>query len=73
MKKYFSLVTPILWFFTTGCWIVCLCMDFVYQAFPGWPPILHGLCAATALLSAIITFIQYRNEKKTKKAAVKGV
>ena len=54
---------PILRFLSLGYWIFCLGADFYCQETPTRLTVLHALGVLTALATAIVSFIRYRQEK----------
>ncbi len=68
-KKKTPLLTPVLWFITTGLWTINLFISLRMGCEPGGSLLLKGLMAITSLAAAIVNLIRYKNGKKERKEA----
>ena len=51
---------PILWFAFTAIWAIALCIDFIRQATEPTFILMHALCLACSLYSAIRSYSRYK-------------
>ncbi len=62
-KEKTPIWVPILWFITTGLWVINLCYDMSNDLSPLPLQLLKALVVLTSLMAAIINWIRYKNGK----------
>lgn len=67
MKKTrpMPLFVPLLWFFTTVCWIVTFTLGLRWGTTPVGLLLLQGLCVLTSLAAAIVNLRRWRRGRDT--------